>query len=123
MKVRNGFVSNSSSSSFIIALPPKVPCSYCGRADPDILDEIGQLSDGSSYTVVRAIGYERVIHELGIPNYPPDDPDAPEEQLLADKISRYNNRGYRVAYISVSNHNIYLVDKIRSSIIVLEDLS
>ena len=39
MKVRNGFVSNSSSSSFIIAIQlEKTTCKCCGRSDPDFED-------------------------------------------------------------------------------------
>ena len=40
MKTRNGFVSNSSSSSFIIAINNKnnKPCKLCGRKDKDFLN-------------------------------------------------------------------------------------
>ena len=41
MKNRNGFVSNSSSTSFIVALKKtNIPCPYCGRKDPGLLDLI-----------------------------------------------------------------------------------
>ena len=36
MKVRNGFVSNSSSSSFVVAYKESEKCPYCGRSDPDL---------------------------------------------------------------------------------------
>jgi hypothetical protein len=44
MKIRNGFVSNSSSSSFIVALSESEPCRYCGRHDTNILDLIESAS-------------------------------------------------------------------------------
>lgn len=42
MKYRNGFVSNSSSTSFIVAMTKKSPCPCCGRGAEDILDIIEQ---------------------------------------------------------------------------------
>jgi len=38
MKIRQGFVSNSSSSSFIVAINPKDKCTHCGRSSPDIVN-------------------------------------------------------------------------------------
>jgi hypothetical protein len=38
MKIRNGFVSNSSSSSFVIAVRVGDACTHCGRYDINILD-------------------------------------------------------------------------------------
>lgn len=44
MKLRNAFVSNSSSSSFIIEILDKTnePCPTCGRSDPDLLRLLGE---------------------------------------------------------------------------------
>lgn len=46
MKIRNGFVSNSSSSSFIVAYKKEV-CPCCGRSNADIVNMI--MSDERSY--------------------------------------------------------------------------
>jgi len=40
MKVRNGFVSNSSSSSYIIKAHATKTCPICERSDPNIIDHI-----------------------------------------------------------------------------------
>ena len=45
MKVRTGFVSNSSSSSYVIKLIKSEPCPTCGRSNPNIVDHI----QGRSY--------------------------------------------------------------------------
>ena len=50
MKIRNGFVSNSSSSSFIIAFNPKDQCPYCGRSSPNIVDLINQNTNCRCYS-------------------------------------------------------------------------
>ena len=45
MKAREGFVSNSSSTSFIVAVRKDInACPHCGRKDPDILELIEQMS-------------------------------------------------------------------------------
>jgi hypothetical protein len=46
MKIRSGFVSNSSSTSFVIGYKESVPCPHCGRKDPDI---IALIERNSSY--------------------------------------------------------------------------
>jgi hypothetical protein len=53
MKYRNGFVSNSSSASFIVAVNESVPCKHCGRSDMSILDLIDSASNHSGETEVR----------------------------------------------------------------------
>lgn len=45
MKQRNGFVSNSSSSSFIVAYETSLPCPHCGRSDKDFADMIRASGD------------------------------------------------------------------------------
>jgi hypothetical protein len=61
MKVRSGFVSNSSSSSFVIAFDESKlgPCPHCGRKDLSILDLIKNSSNDDNQ-VVWDDAYQRV---------------------------------------------------------------
>lgn len=52
MKIRNGFVSNSSSSSFIIEILNSEPCKTCGRSD-NIIDLLEKTNEEETGIEVR----------------------------------------------------------------------
>lgn len=98
MKIRNGFVSNSSSSSYIIALRKvNTPCPYCGRKDPDILDMISEAYNHNDDNRVRYRGHD-VLTSGYFLNL------SPEEQKKIQEYVR-NSRNWELADISISYHN------------------
>lgn len=60
MKIRIGFVSNSSSSSYIAAVKVGEKCPHCGRSDINLLDLIERIDGEYEETRLRARGYKQV---------------------------------------------------------------
>jgi len=101
MKIRNGFVSNSSSSSYVIAYRQSEPCPHCGRNDIDIMSIIEQSEDnGDGETSVAAVGYDAVMEHLK------DWFDADDE--IFEKIKELNDGTYNfgMVYISYSDTSL-----------------
>ena len=64
MKIRSGFVSNSSSSSFVIGFKVDMLCKHCGRKDPDIISLIENASNFNDDNSVSAVGFDEVMTYL-----------------------------------------------------------
>ena len=65
MKIRYGFVSNSSSTSFVLAIKQnKNACPCCGRSDPDLLDLIQNRAAYGGETEVLDNTFEEVLATL-----------------------------------------------------------
>ena len=66
MKSRKSLVSNSSSSSFIIAFAQNesCPCPTCGRKDPDLLEFIERASRTHHNTEIQCEDFIEVIEEI-----------------------------------------------------------
>lgn len=106
MKIRNGFVSNSSSSSFLIAIKKEKnsPCDCCGRKDYDFdfLDLIRNSRDEE--TEVKANG-KYIKNQIG-------ENIGPFEKDILDSIENHEKRDncnkYELALVDIS-YNDYAI--------------
>ena len=119
MKTRSGFVSNSSSSSFIIAYKEadKTPCPTCGRSDiENFVDLIEKSSSNNDDNSVNDKGLDDVIHSLDEQLEWGEDPTSISEiKMVKKEIKRVVKEGWKVANISISYHDETLNNLLHSS--------
>lgn len=145
MKIRSAFISNSSSTSFVIALKED-KCPTCGYSNSLLVNflsiESRYSSDFHSYI---SQDYEELLEELSrylveLEEYRHDilshtldevvgdgwnttwrerlvaiEKDIKETIELQKKIKDYHNNQYEVYEVNISNHNPDLLDLIRSN--------
>ena len=107
MKIRNGFVSNSSSSSFVIAYKKadKTPCKTCGRSDIDDFVELVRKSENDGDSNVNAEGLEEVLKSLEEQLEWTSDERKGRIKDVMKKLKKLVKEGYEVADVSISYHN------------------
>ena len=119
MKIRQGFVSNSSSSSFIIAYKKadKTPCPTCGRCDlENFVDTIERSSVNNDDNSVNETGLDDVTYSLEEQLRWREDPTSIVEiKLVKKEIKRLVKEGWEVANISISYHDETLNNLLHSS--------
>ena len=104
MKTRNGFISNSSSTSFIVAVKTDInKCEHCGRSDPSFFDLIEQSTDprdvidGEGLAIVRATLAENDnLSEMEF---------SKESKAVYKECQEYQEKGWTVAVIHLSNYS------------------
>lgn len=109
MKLRNGFVSNSSSASFIVAIRKTGECPHCKRNDPNFLDFIEGVETPNDYecTKMHARGAERIIEwakdNTGYAYNKPE--DNKEWDDIFEKVKEAEAKGLDVGAFSIGYHD------------------
>ena len=109
MKYRAGYISNSSSSSFIIVVKPTDICPHCGRKDSD-KDELISLIEQSTWcdTEMSGEGME-AVKELVSYYYD----DNYKEEIISKAEKAVGDGDLIVC--NVSYHDDFILDKIKNS--------
>ena len=114
MKIRNGFVSNSSSSSFVIAYTQSEPCSHCGRSDFDFMEVFRNIEDGGD-TEVRCEGYDEIVENIKDNGWPECEQPDDEGTILLKKMEELNDGKHKFAYLDISYGNEVLTEMLRNN--------
>lgn len=105
MKTRLGFVSNSSSVSFLVVVKKLATCDKCGRSDPNFLDYLDSLGNKDEYetTRLRARGVKEIT-----PKFEKYKDGSWEDRIK--RLAEAEEKGYETAYIEVCYHDQHTND-------------
>ena len=106
VKIRQGFISNSSSTSFIVAVIPAGKCEHCGRSDVNIFDQLKDKEDYNGNTYLQARGYKEVIKILEQNIEYGCNKDILEEQIVKVKLAA--GKGKEIGILRIPYEDSYL---------------
>jgi Mg2+ and Co2+ transporter CorA len=100
VKIRTGFVSNSSSSSFIIFIKESDQCPHCGRMDGNFLAMLQEGYGGDDADHISASGFDEIMDNLR------DGWCLTEDRIsgIEEKMKKKKYQKGRLYQISLSNH-------------------
>lgn len=108
MKIRNGFVSNSSSASFIVAVKLQEKCPHCGRSDLNFLDLVETIGAKADYedTELKSRGAQKIWDRLEseILPYCADEEKKEWEKIFGIMVEA-EHKGYEVGEVEISYHD------------------
>ena len=108
MKIRQGFVSNSSSSSFILLdASNNEKCPTCGRTDFNMITMLENESYKGDDTYLIASGKDAILKSI---EYDYQGYDSTIFKIT-NILSPFSNKD-NLIYCSVSNHNTLILDEI-----------
>lgn len=107
MKIRQGLISNSSSTSFIVSYKPGKICECCERKSVDIYEQLEHNHFGNDDYQIYAQGIENIKQEIKDNWY-----DDNKEEMIKklDSIPK----DHEVIYFSISMHDFHMINEIES---------
>lgn len=109
MKIRLGFVSNSSSTSFLVVIKKLPPCNACGRSDIsflDLIETIGGWRDDHESTNLHRRGAKEISAKMREDEFRWITDE--EKNRWEDRFKRLEeaeSKGYEVGEIEISYHD------------------
>ena len=105
MKLRTGFVSNSSSASFVVAVKQGEKCPHCGRSDVDFLDLVEQIGAKADYedTELKTRGAQQVWNKWESDIFPfCGDEEKKRFESVFGLMVEAEHKGYKVGEVEIS---------------------